>query len=329
MRFATFCNPRVRVGVVLDGPEGDSDAVIDLPSALEYSRAVRFGESPAARGSLCNVDELNMIGVIDHWHNRVDDLAMELAPVLNADAGMQAWLRRNGVVYAIDDVRLMPPVMQPSKVVHIGSSYVDHAEKIAAARGDTTPYMPPADVKIAFLGSPSALIGHGSQIKYPLDHSSWDFEVELAIIIGRRTSSIDASSAMSSVFGYSILNDVSLRDVAPELGGPSSPRGKSRDSFLPLGPWIVSRDDITDPMSMDLRTWVNGELRQDGSTSQLAWTIAEIVAQVSHVMTLVPGDVIATGSPSGVGYDDGRFLQSGDEVAMEISGVGRLSNPVA
>ena len=179
-----------------------------------------------------------------------------------------------------------------------------------------------------FAKAPSALIGPYDDIIYPKQVQKLDYEVELAVVIGRRAKRLSAEDAMKAVAGYMVLNDVSAR--CAQFGDKQWFRGKSFDTFCPTGPYIVTPDEIADPDKLDLKCWVNNELRQNSSTSQLLWPVREIVAYVSNQMTLLPGDIIATGTPEGVGCfrEPPGLLSVGDVVEMEAGGIGRLRNRI-
>jgi 2-keto-4-pentenoate hydratase/2-oxohepta-3-ene-1,7-dioic acid hydratase in catechol pathway len=156
-----------------------------------------------------------------------------------------------------------------------------------------------------------------------------DYEVELAVVIGRRGSNIKAGQALDHVFGYTIINDVSARDIQRRHGGQFL-KGKGLDGSCPIGPGIVTRDEIPDPGQLAIRLWVNGELRQDANTRDMIFPVAELIRSLSEGLTLEPGDLLATGTPSGVGYamSEPQYLREGDVVLCEIEGLGQLQNPV-
>jgi 2-keto-4-pentenoate hydratase/2-oxohepta-3-ene-1,7-dioic acid hydratase in catechol pathway len=155
-----------------------------------------------------------------------------------------------------------------------------------------------------------------------------DYEAELAVIIGRRARRVSLADALDHVFGYAVANDVSARDW--QFADPQFDRSKSFDTFLPVGPWITTADEVPDPQALGIRTWVNGELRQDSSTAEMVFGVAELIEFLSRGMTLEPGDVIVTGTPHGVGFamDPPRFLAPGDVVRCELDVLGTLENPV-
>ena len=213
-----------------------------------------------------------------------------------------------GPTVILDQQRLLAPLL-PSKIIGIGSNYHEHIKEM----GRPVPRVP----KI-FLKPSTSVIGPMEPIQIPPDTDRVDHEAELAVVVGRRASRVSKEDAFNYVLGITCINDVTARDFQREDG--TFARGKGFDSFAPIGPWILKTQKDSERR---IRCWVNDELRQDGTTSDLIFGIAELVSFVSHVMTLLPGDVIATGTPSGVGP-----LSHGDRVIVEVEGVGRLINPV-
>lgn len=216
------------------------------------------------------------------------------------------------------DADWLPPVTRPGKVIAIGRNYHEHA----AEEGRTAPPDP-----VLFAKFPSSLIGHGADIAWrAADTDQVDYEAELAVVIGRLARDVPASRALEHVLGYTCLNDVSARDL--QFGDGQWVRGKSLDTFCPMGPWIVTADDVPDPGRLRIRCLVNGEVVQDAGTSQMVHDVPSLIAFCSRFMTLEPGDIIATGTPGGVGVfrEPPRFLRDGDEVVVDIAGIGRLAN---
>ena len=174
----------------------------------------------------------------------------------------------------------------------------------------------------------SALVGPGRTVRYPKDTRMLDWEVELGVVIGRTAHRVPVERALDHVFGYMVVNDVSARDR--QKSEPQWIRAKSGWGFMPMGPWITSADEAGDPQDLRILTWVNGELRQDTSTADMIFPVAELVSFASHVFPLEPGDVISTGTPSGVGVgmDPMRFLQPGDVVRVEIDRLGAIEHRI-
>ena len=227
---------------------------------------------------------------------------------------------------SLDTVRLLPPVVQPSKVICVGNSYADYLVDQKLPKDEW-----PKDVKISFLKSPTALIGHKDTIRFPPDSHEWDYENELTIVVGRTCRDVSQADADKYIFGYTILNDACVRDVPKWSGRYDSPRGKACDSFAPCGPWIVPGEYLNgDPNDLALKTWVDDELRQNTRTSGLMWPVQRILAFVSRYITLAPGDVISTGSGRGNALTGpGDWMKPGQIVRCEMEGIGVLANPVA
>ncbi|WP_026341648.1 fumarylacetoacetate hydrolase family protein [Actinomadura atramentaria] len=214
-----------------------------------------------------------------------------------------------GQRFPLADVRLLAPIL-PSKVIAIGKNYAEHAREMGAE--------PPAE-PVIFSKPSTAVIGPGEAVAYPQKLSERvDYEGELAVVIGRLCREVPAARAAEVILGYTCANDVTARDLQRRDGQWT--RAKGFDTFCPLGPWIETE---LDPADLALTTRVNGELRQDARTSLLLHSVPELVAYVSQVMTLLPGDVILTGTPAGVGP-----LEVGDEVTVSVEGVGELTNRV-
>jgi 2-keto-4-pentenoate hydratase/2-oxohepta-3-ene-1,7-dioic acid hydratase in catechol pathway len=241
----------------------------------------------------------------------LDLIALGAKPVVEGD----------GV--ALDAVTLLAPIPRPARNIFcVGKNYRDHvAEMQIGAEG--APEFP-----ILFSKVPQTVIAPGAAIRIPTGVSeAIDYEAELAVVIGREGRGIAAADAWGHIFGYTILNDVTARDL--QRRHVQWLIGKSLDSFCPMGPWIVTADAL-DATGLDVALWVNGEPRQKANTADLIFDIPTIIATLSAGITLYPGDIIATGTPAGVGagFKPPRFLKAGDRVDIEIGGIGRLSNPV-
>lgn len=228
------------------------------------------------------------------------------------------------------EVRIGPPVPDPEKIIVVGGNYQSYVDELYAVTGGVAPETP-----ILVLKPSNTVIGYDDPLVRPLETEKLDYETELAIIIGRSGHRIPASKAMEHVAGYAIANDVTARDVM--MGEvEKSPlymqltRGKGFPTFLPLGPWLVSRDEVSSPNDLDIRCWINGELRQSASTSDMILDVPGVIETVSSTMHLSPGDVVLTGTPAGVGatMDPPLFLEPGDVIEMEIGGLGRLRTHV-
>ncbi len=213
---------------------------------------------------------------------------------------------------------LLAPVPDPEKIICLGLNYRDHAEET----GQEIPTSPMWFAKFA-----NSLIGSGQAIVLPPAHPDYvDYEAELAVVIGRRASRVGVDEALSHVAGAMPFNDVSARDL--QLQNPLWTSGKAVDTFAPCGPALVTLDEVGELNSLALRTTVNGEVLQQGTTANLIFGVAETVAWLSRTITLRPGDIIATGTPAGVGAAQGRFLKAGDTVEVALDGLGTVVNSV-
>jgi 5-carboxymethyl-2-hydroxymuconate isomerase len=216
--------------------------------------------------------------------------------------------------------RFLPPVPDPGKIIAVGLNYVDHAAE-AAIKAPEAPLL--------FAKTANALLPHnGVVVGDPLITSQVDFEGELALVIGRTATRVPVATALDHVFAYTVGNDVSARDV--QFGDGQWMRGKSLDTFCPLGPCLVTADEIADPQALRIVTTVNDAVMQDESTGSMIFSVAEIVSYVSRSITLAPGDVILTGTPAGVGFarTPSVFLADGDVVSVSIEPIGTLRNTV-
>lgn len=257
----------------------------------------------------------DMVGVIADWRavgRRLGD------PV--ASAGL-----------ALDQVRLLAPIPRPRRNVFcVGWNYAEHFAEGVGSRGGSAPVEIPAHPAL-FTKNPATVVGPDAPVRHPGAHSAQlDWEVELAVVIGGPGRDIAERDALSHVFGYTVANDVSVRDLQRAHGGQWF-KGKNFDTHCPLGPWIVTSDEIPDPQVLDISSRINGETKQSSNTRHMVFTVARIVSELSAGMALEPGDVILTGTPSGVGFarKPPEFLQVGDVMEMEIGGIGVLRNRVA
>jgi 2-keto-4-pentenoate hydratase/2-oxohepta-3-ene-1,7-dioic acid hydratase in catechol pathway len=248
-------------------------------------------------------------GDMDEFGQPADDSGV----VELAGDPLYAGIQLTQVEHRLADVRLLAPVIPRSKVVAIGRNYAAHAAEL----GNDVPEEP-----LMFLKPNTSVIGPGDQIFYPPQSERVDYEGELAVVIGRICRDVPPEQATDVIFGYTIANDVTARDLQKK--DVQFTRAKGFDSFCPLGPWI--EDDLDPQTFVDgvrVQTYLNGDLVQDGSTKDLIFDIPTLVAHITSVMTLLPGDVILTGTPEGVGP-----MQPGDEVEVSIEGLGALTNPV-
>jgi 2-keto-4-pentenoate hydratase/2-oxohepta-3-ene-1,7-dioic acid hydratase in catechol pathway len=234
------------------------------------------------------------------------------------------------------EVRLRAPIPRPPKVLGLAVNYVAHhreLERPADMPDDPHSHTTPRP----FLMPPTVVAGPGDDIPWPRFSREIDYEVELAAIIGRRCKDVDASQAGDCIAGYTIANDISARSVTHARGRTERPKdgffdwlhGKWADSFCPMGPWLVTSDEMGDPQDLVIQCDVNGRRRQDAHTSLMIFPVVELVAFISRLMTLEPGDVIATGTPAGVGKATGQLLTGGDTITCRIERIGELTNTLS
>ena len=221
----------------------------------------------------------------------------------------------------VAEPEFLAPIVRPSKMLAIGLNYMDHIRETKATRPDHP---------IVFAKFPSAINDpYGRIVMDERLTEQGDYESELAVVIRRPTRGIEQSEALGCVFGYTVANDVSARDWQRRDG--QFDRSKSFDTFCPIGPWITTADEIRDPQNLAIRSWVNGEPRQDSSTREMIFSVEYLIWYIARGMTLEPGDVILTGTPHGVGFamDPPRYVVPGDVVECEVEGLGKLRNEVA
>ena len=255
----------------------------------------------------------------------VDGNVVDLGPSVRQlladrfDAGYHRGVAEGAAVGAVDDVRLGPPIPDPDKILCLGLNYRAHAEE----SGMDVPAAP-----VLFAKFRNALIGAECPIELPEASEKVDYEGELAVVIGRRCKRVLESDALSMVAGYMPLNDISARDLQLQTGQWTA--GKAPDGFAPCGPALVTADEVGDPQALMLVTRLNGEEMQNTSTADMIFSVASTIAFITSIMTLEPGDIIATGTPSGVGQSRNPpvFLKAGDQLEVEISGLGVLRSPV-
>jgi 2-keto-4-pentenoate hydratase/2-oxohepta-3-ene-1,7-dioic acid hydratase in catechol pathway len=226
------------------------------------------------------------------------------------------------LIYRFEEVHLLPPIPRPGKILCSGINYLSHKEENPAATLPAEPFF--------FSKLPSAVIGPGDPIIHPgFDRTQQvDYEVEFAVVIGQAMQRTPENEVMAHIAGYTILHDVSARDV--QFKDNQITLGKNFDTFAPMGPCLVTTDELPDPDNKGLRSYLNGQLMQDGTTRDWLFPLPHLLSFLSRVMTLEPGDVISTGTPAGVGVfrKPPVFLKPGDIVTLEIEGIGRLENPV-
>lgn len=277
-------------------------------------RLVTFVESGTARAGalidgdskVLDLDAGDMLSLLASSENRFDAVMDKVAAA--------------GRTYPLDKVQLLAPVPRPPKITCVGLNYRDHALE----GGNPIP-----DHPVLFSKYPISVIGPGETIRRPKVSTKVDYEGEFAVVIGKRAKNVAKPEALDVVAGYTVMNDVSARDWQKRTSQWMV--GKAFDTFAPMGPAIVTKDEVPDPHALSIRTYVNGELRQDSNTKELIFGVDDLIVEMSQIWTLEPGDVILTGTPSGVGvyWDPPKLLQAGDTVRIEIEKVGTLENPVA
>jgi len=248
-----------------------------------------------------------------------NDMIAFLAAGAGALEALQVAVAADGNRVALADVTLQAPVPRPGKFLGIGLNYADHIGETGRERPEHPMF---------FTKQSTCVIGPGQDIHCPAISEKVDYEGELGIVIGKRCKHVPAEKAHEVIAGYTICNDVTVRDW--QQRSPTWTLGKSFDTHGPMGPWIVTADEIADPHNLSLKTWVDDELRQNANTGDMLFNCYEMIAYLSQAMTLEPGDVISTGTPAGVGVKmkPRGYLKPGQTVRIEIEGIGILSNPV-
>ena len=286
----------------------------------------------------------NMVDLLDEWDFYCDTLGLIVNGIEDTADQIKNY---KGICFIEQDINIKAPLLYPHKVLNAGANYYKHNREMlveAFNKEDRQPFF-------FYKGTKNVIIGQGDTIKLPRVSNYVDWECELAVVIGRRAKDVPASKALEFIAGYTIMNDISARDkmVRPgELFFFDWFANKGNDTFAPMGPYLVPKQFIPEPQNLGVQCLVNGELMQDSSTSDMIWTIDELIEYLSAVVTLEPGDVIATGTPHGVGMAKGLtadpgefsklaahmyagggiFLKDGDYVTSKIEGIGILENPV-
>jgi 2-keto-4-pentenoate hydratase/2-oxohepta-3-ene-1,7-dioic acid hydratase in catechol pathway len=299
MKLATFqADGATRIGAVL------GDAVVTLQPALDAARAA-VGEPPAALPP-------DMRGLL---------AAGEAALVAAARAVAFAARPENAALRRpLGSVQVCAP-LQPGKILGVGRNYADHAKEVGG---------PKLTAPRIFLKPTSSVCGPGSLVRIPPAVTRPDWEAELAVVIGRTAWQVSEGTALDYVAGYTVLNDISAREFQFDQPLPMTSFAKGLDGFCPLGPWLVTADEVGEPWQLGLRCWLNDELVQEGNTRDLIFSVAALVAWLSRYMALQPGDVIATGTPAGSGHfrDPQRYLRPGDRMRLEVERIGVLEHGI-
>lgn len=306
MKLVTFSkNGALQIGIVFQ-----DDKIIDLVSAYNFYKSEKRDlvfQIPSDMIGLLNTGEAGLEAtrkIYESIKKRYKSESEKLAEI----------------VYDMGSVKLKAPILNPKKIICLGLNYYDHAEEAG---------LKPPDRPILFSKPATALVGHEEPVIYPKISNRVDYEVELAVVMGRRGREIPESKAYDYVAGYMVFNDVSARDI--QFSDGQWFRGKSFDTFAPIGPYLTLREQVSDPQNLKMWMKINGEIMQDSSTKNMIFKIPYIISFISDVMTLEPGDIIATGTPSGVGVykkPEPRLLKVGDIMEAYLDELGVLRNPV-
>jgi len=298
----------VRLGAV----EGAS--IIDLNRA--YASLQRNGGNPAAQASTDAVVPTDVVKFLA-LGDRALDAAREAVGYANSLDPDRA--RRSLTTVSVEDVELLPPVPNPPKIICVARNYAEHAREAG---------LQISEIPIVFARFADTLVADGGAVIRPIVSEQLDWEGELAVIVGKRGRHIAREVAMDHIAGYSIFNDVTVRDYQFRVTQYTS--GKNFAASGPFGPYLVLKDEVPDPHNLEITTEVNGVVKQRGNTSDMIYDLPTILEHISEWIAIEPGDVIATGTPSGVGFkrDPPEFLRPGDEVAVTVSLLGTLTNPV-
>jgi len=290
-----------RLGMLLHDGDRDTGYRLDCERLFEPS------ERPA--------NPLSWFDMDGQWFQKADQTARQLS----ADPAALEQAKAKGLLVSSDDAYWFAPVPRPGKIICIGLNYRDHAIESK---------MPIPESPVIFSKFSTCVIAPGEPVVIPPTSNQVDYEAELAVVIGRTAKNVSATRAMDYVLGYTAFNDVSARDFQFKDG--QWQRGKSCDTFAPMGQTIVTKDTITDPHKLSIKLVLNGQTMQDSNTNQLIFGVPELIEFLSQSITLEPGDVIATGTPPGVGFarTPPVFLKPGDQMEVLIEGIGGLGNPV-
>ena len=310
MKLITYSrNHTISCGILTD------EGLIDIPSAWDVPNPPRSIKEILQKGPSC---------------------LAKLADLGPASSLCQAKQRGADVLIPLDSVKLLAPIPRPGKVIALAGNYSEHIQEAGLALGlSDSPRQ--STVPRPFLMPATVVIGPDEQIPWPAYSKQIDYEIELAVVIGKKGKYVTPDNALDCVAGYTIANDVSARSVTFTKKRAKRPwdefydwlNGKWADGFLPMGPYILTADAVENIQNLEMTLKVNGKVRQKANTSQMIYPVADIVSFLSHIMTLEPGDVIATGTPAGVAMATGKFLKGGDRIECTIEKLGTLRNTLA
>jgi len=310
MRLITFAiNGEARLGTQID------QYIVDLPETyLAWLRTKAASDPVPLEGNAFPTSLLEFLQIGEPARE-----AANQAITFATDPDNLAALTRVGLAYPAAEVNFLPPILRPGKIIGLGFNYRPHAAEMKRK----LPEHPNIFAKFT-----NTLIGHRQPIVLPTVSKMADYEAELVVVMGQTGKDIKTEDVFDYIAGYTIFNDVTVRDYQHRTG--QFLQGKTFDTAGPIGPAFVTADEVSDPHSLDISLRLNGKIMQQGNTADLIFDIPAIISYVSQIMTLEPGDLIATGTPSGVGYarDPQLFLKPGDLIQIEISGLGMLENPV-
>lgn len=295
----------IRTGVVQDG-----DRVLDVSA---WMAATVTSAEASAHLLAAGVDAAGG-GVVRWLQSGGGALASLQTHVVAVQAGTDC--------VGLNEVELFAPVPRPGKIIGVGRNYADHAKETGVK---------PFEVPRIIFKMPSSVAAPGAPVVRPADVKKLDFESELAVVIGGYGKDISETQAMSLVAGYTVLNDLSAREFQFDIVQAQTTFAKSMDGFSPMGPWLVTADEIPNPQELEVSCWLNGQPMQRGHTADMLFPVATLIAYLSRFMTLEPGDVIATGTPAGIGAfrQPPVYLQPGDELRLEVSRVGSMTHRIA
>jgi len=309
MKIATFASdliPQPGLGLVQD------DEIVDVDLA---ARALNL------------IPPDSMLDLLDHQERGMAELREILDKAAGRPFSEVKTFTEIGAVHKLSQVQFLAPIVRPRKnIMCLGLNYAEHEKETAEARG-RAPSVPEYPVLFT-KASTTVNAPYGNIVIDPAVSEQVDWEVELGVIIGKTGKNIREEDALSYVFGYTVINDVTARDI--QNRHRQFFKGKSIDGYCPMGPWIVTADEIADPQALQLHLKVNGSIKQQANTSSMIFSVRQIIAVLSLGMTLEPGDIIATGTPGGVGFtrNPPEFLRAGDLVEAEVENIGTLRNPV-